>query len=294
MTDVLTGEDLTVEDVVRSPATGPGSRVSDERAEARARSAPGGGARAGARHAGVRDEHRAGLAVAPPRRALDDLEQFSFATVADQTASYGQPLRTDIVRAMMVARANGMAKAGVGVRREVVVQLVEALNAGVHPVVRRLGSVGQGDLSEMADIGKVMIGRGYAEVGDRVLPGDQALAAAGLEPISPAPKEALALVSANGVTLGHGSLVLVDAADLTDSFQIAAALSLEGFAGNLSPIHPASARMRPHAGQIEAARAPARAAGGQPAVASPARRATCRTRSPFAASRRRTARSTTS
>ena len=127
---------------------------------------------------------------------------------------------------MMVARANGMAKAGVGVRREVVVQLVEALNAGVHPVVRRLGSVGQGDLSEMADIGKVMIGRGYAEVGDRVLPGDQALAAVGLEPISPAPKEALALVSANGVTLGHGSLVLVDAADLTESFQIAAALSL--------------------------------------------------------------------
>ena len=153
---------------------------------------------------------------------------------------------------MMVARANGMAKAGVGVRREVVVQLVEALNAGVHPVVRRLGSVGQGDLSEMADIGKVMIGRGLAEVGDRVLPGDEALAAVGLEPISPAPKEALALVSANGVTLGHGSLVLVDAADLTDSFQIAAALSLEGFAGNLSPIHPAAARMRPHAGEIKA------------------------------------------
>ena len=85
-----------------------------------------------------------------------------------------------------------------------------------------------------------------------MLPGDQALAAVGLEPISPAPKEALALVSANGVTLGHGSLVLVDAADLTDSFQIAAALSLEGFAGNLSPIHPAAARMRPHAGEIKA------------------------------------------
>ena len=184
--------------------------------------------------------------------ALDDLEQFSFATVADQTASYGQPLHRDIVRAMMVSRANGMAKAGVGVRREVVVQLVEALNAGVHPVVRRLGSVGQGDLSQMADIGKVMIARGFAEVGDPVLPRDQALAAVGLEPISPAPKEALALVSANGVTLGHGSLVLVDAADLTESFQIAAALSLEGFAGNLSPIHPAAARMRPHAGEIKA------------------------------------------
>jgi histidine ammonia-lyase len=183
---------------------------------------------------------------------LEELERFSFATVADQTGSYGERLERDIVRAMMVARANGMAKAGVGVRRELVLQLVGALNRGLHPVVRRVGSVGQGDLSEMADIGKVMIGRGLAEVGGRVLPGASALAAVGLEPIEPAPKEALALVSANGMTLGHGSLVVVDAADLTESFQIAAALSLEGFAGNLSTIHPAAARMRPHAGEIKA------------------------------------------
>jgi histidine ammonia-lyase len=247
----LSGEGLQVEDVVAVARSGARVRVSDEALQ-RVHEARGVVERVLAKGTPVYGMNTGLGSLSRHHVALEELERFSFATVADQTASYGQPLATDIVRAMMVARANGMAKAGVGVRREVVVQLVEALNAGLHPVVRRLGSVGQGDLSEMADIGKVMIGRGYAEVRGQVLSGDRALAEVGLEPISPAPKEALALVSANGVTLGHGSLVLVDAADLTESFQIAAALSLEGFAGNLSPIHPAAARMRPHAGEIKA------------------------------------------
>jgi histidine ammonia-lyase len=247
----LTGASLTVEDVVAVARSRVPVRVSEEALQ-RVRQARTVVERVLARGTPVYGANTGLGSLSRHHVPLDELERFSFATVADQTASYGQPLATDIVRAMMVARANGMAKAGVGVRREVVLQLIEALNAGVHPVVRRLGSVGQGDLSEMADIGKVMIGRGFAEIDGQVLPGGEALVAAGLEPISPAPKEALALVSANGVTLGHGSLVLVDAADLTDSFQIAAALSLEGFAGNLSPIHPAAARMRPHAGEIKA------------------------------------------
>ena len=84
-----------------------------------------------------------------------------------------------------------MAKAGVGVRRELVELLVALLNAGVHPIVRMVGSVGQGDLSEMADIGKVLIGRGCAEYRGETLPGAEALRRAGIEPITLGPKEAL-------------------------------------------------------------------------------------------------------
>lgn len=186
------------------------------------------------------------------RIPVEDIGRFSFATVADQTASYGNPLPTDVVRAMMLSRVNGMAKAGGGVRRELIELLVAVLNAGVHPVVRQIGSVGQGDLSEMADIGKVLIGRGYAEVGGELLPGAQALRRAGREPIELAAREALALIASNGVTMGRGSLVLADIADLIESLQIAAALSFEAFAANLSIIHPAAARMRPHAGQLTA------------------------------------------
>ena len=183
----------------------------------------------------------------------EELGRFSFATVADQTSSYGRPLPTDVVRAMMLTRANSMAKAGVGVRRELILLLVEALNRGVHPVVREVGSVGQGDLSEMADIGKVLIGWGRAELEGRVVTGREALSAVGLEPIELAPKEALALISANGVTLGRGALVLSDVADLVDSLQMAAALSLEGFAANLSIIHPGAARLLPQIGLNTAA-----------------------------------------
>ncbi len=194
----------------------------------------------------------------------DELERFAIATVADQTASYGRPLPQDVVRAMMLTRANTMAKAGVGVRRELLLALVDLINAGVHPVVREFGSVGQADLYEMADIGKVLIGRGRAEYRGRVHAGADALALAGLEPMRLAPKEALALISANGLSVGRGALVLSDVAELFTSLQVAAALSLEGFGANLSILHPAVARARPHPGQVAASAELSRLLAGSP------------------------------
>ena len=71
------------------------------------------------------------------RIPVEEIGAFAFATVADQTVGmHGRPLPTDVVRAMMLTRANGMAKAGVGVRRELVELIVALLNAGVHPIVR--------------------------------------------------------------------------------------------------------------------------------------------------------------
>jgi histidine ammonia-lyase len=182
----------------------------------------------------------------------DELERFAIATVADQTASYGRQLPQDVVRAMMVTRANAMGAAGVGVRTELLQALVDLLNHGVHPIVREFGSVGESDLYEMADIGKVLIGRGRAEFRGQVHDGARALELAGLAPIRLAPKEALALISFNGITIGSGSLVLHDISELFANLQVAAALSLEGFRANLSILHPAVARARPHPGQLAA------------------------------------------
>ncbi len=182
-----------------------------------------------------------------------ELERFAVATVADQTASYGRRLPQDVVRSMMLSRANTMAKAGVGVREVLLLALVDLLNAGVHPVAREFGSVGESDLYEMADIGKVVIGRGRAEYRGREYDGARALAAAGLTPVRLAPKEALALISANGLSTGRGALVLHDVSELFANLQVAAALSLEGFGANLSILHPAVSRARPHPGQVAAA-----------------------------------------
>lgn len=179
----------------------------------------------------------------------DELARFATATVADQTASYGRELPQEVVRAMMLSRLNSMARAGVGVRTEVLYLLAAMLNAGVHPVVREFGSVGQSDIYEMADIGKVLIGRGRAEYRGTVHDGHRALLLAGLQPLELAPKEALALISHNGLTIGRGALVLHDMSELFGNLQVAAALSLEGFGANLSILHPEVSRARPHPGQ---------------------------------------------
>ncbi len=209
----LTGDTLTIDDVVAVARAGAPVRVST-RALRRVREAREVVERALASGRTVYGLNTGLGSFYRYRIAPEQLRRFSFATVADQACSYGRPLPTDVVRAMMVTRANSMAK---------------------------------------ADIGKVLIGLGQAEVGGRLLPGKEALAAAGLAPIELAAKEALALISANGLTLGRGSLVLNDAADLVDSLQLAAALSLEGFAANLSIVHPGMAQLQPQIGLNTAA-----------------------------------------
>ena len=103
----------------------------------------------------------------------------------------------------------------------------------------------------------------------------------------------MGLISANGVTVGRGSLVLIDAADLIESMQIAAALSFEAFAANLSVIHPAAARARPHSGLETAMSRLRELLDRQLAVAARAGRATCRIRCRSGACPRPTAPSTT-
>ncbi len=247
-TIVLSGDGLTV-DRVLAVARGRPRVVLDEAALVRVRAARNVVDQALAAGESVYGLNTGLGSLARHHIPLEEIGAFSFATVADQVASYGRPLATDVVRAMIVSRVNGMLKAGVGVTRELIELLVALLNQRVHPVVRMIGSVGQGDLSEMADIGKVAIGRGWAEYEGDTMRGEEALGRAGIVPIELGPKEAIGLISSNGVTMGRGSLVLVDAADLVESMQIAAALSFEAFAANLSVIHPAAARARPHSGQ---------------------------------------------
>ena len=104
------------------------------------------------------------------------------------------------------------------------------------------------DLSEMAQIAGVLIGVGEAEYRGQRLQAAEALKMADLSVVDLQAKEGLGLISANGLTLGLGTLVLTDARLLLRGFDIAAALALEGFAANLSIIHPAASRMKPHEG----------------------------------------------
>jgi histidine ammonia-lyase len=183
----------------------------------------------------------------------DVLQRYQRQMIVAHASGIGPPLDTEDVRAAMLARVSGAARGGAGLTPEAVHLLVAMLNAGVHPIVPRDGSVGAGDLMHMAAIAVVMIGRGEAELNGELLPGGVALAHAGLAPIVAQPKDGLALVSSNGMAIGAGALVAEEAQRLARLADLACALSLEATRGNPSPWDEAAAAAKAIPGQIAAA-----------------------------------------
>jgi histidine ammonia-lyase len=184
----------------------------------------------------------------------DALAEFSVLTVRGRATAVGPPLSAEIVRAAMVVRANGLATGGSGADPAVAEMLVAMLNAGIHPVLPRTGSIGASDLCLLAHLGLAMIGEGEVldAAGGRV-PAGPALAAAGLRPLALGPRDGLAICSASSVSAGAAALALTWASDLLASANIAAALSMEGFRSNLSPLDPRVAEARPAPGQVSCA-----------------------------------------
>ena len=148
-TVTLTGDDLSIEEVVRIARRGVRVEVS-RAALARVRRARAVVERVLERGDLVYGANTGVGSLSRHRIPFEGLEQFSVRLVSRHTTHQGAELGTEIVRAMMVTRANGMAKGGVGVRAELIQAFLDALNAGVHPIVRTGGSVGQADLAEMA------------------------------------------------------------------------------------------------------------------------------------------------
>lgn len=182
-----------------------------------------------------------------PDAQLRDLQE---TMVEGHAGAIGPPLPARLVRAAMAARINGLARGGSGVSLACVESYVAMLNAGVHPIVPSFGSVGASDLSQMASIAKVAIGRGEAELGGEVMPGAQALGRAGIAPIALEPKDGLALMSANSVSVGHAATVIAGAMEVLELADLAAVLSLEAMSGNTSPFDSAVAAAKGVEGQI--------------------------------------------
>ena len=147
----------------------------------------------------------------------------------------GPPLPTEVVRAALAVRLNGIARGGSGAGVAAAEILAAMLNAGVHPVVPETASVGAADIGQMAGMAQVAIGMGRAEYRGEVLPGGEALRRAGIAPLVLGGKDGLALISANGVSVGH------------------AALSMEATGANTSVLRPVVGQAKPIPGQVAAA-----------------------------------------
>jgi histidine ammonia-lyase len=182
-----------------------------------------------------------------------DIAAFQERILVGRAVSVGPRMPTEIVRAALLVRANGLARGGAGASLAVLAGLVALLNHRIHPQVPEFGSIGAADLTPMAHLALPLVGRGEVELDGTVMPAIAALQRAGLAPVALEPKDGLALVNSNAPSIGHAALLLADAAELVDGAALAAALSFEGFRANPSPLLAEVAAARPAPGQESAA-----------------------------------------
>jgi histidine ammonia-lyase len=166
----------------------------------------------------------------------------------------GEPYPDEVVRAAMLLRANALAKGCSGARTATVELLVECLNRGVLPYVPSRGSVGaSGDLAPLAHLALPLVGEGEATVEGERLPGADALARVGLDPVQLEAKEGLSLVNGTQFMAAIGALGLVRARRLAAAADIACALSVEALQGSRTSFLAKIHELRGLRGQVDSA-----------------------------------------
>jgi histidine ammonia-lyase len=174
--------------------------------------------------------------------------------IRSHSAGVGEPLSQEETRAMMLLRANSLAKGFSGVRPEVIDLICAMLNKGVHPVVPSQGSVGaSGDLAPLAHLALAMIGEGqvWAESGN--VTSAEALQRAQIRPLVPEAKEAISLINGTQAMLAVGTLSLLAAERLAATADVLGAMSLDALHGTDVAFDARIHDARPHAGQMEVA-----------------------------------------
>lgn len=187
----------------------------------------------------------------PPEK----LAELQINLVRSHAGGVGNPLSEAEARAMLLLRANVLAKGFSGVRPALLELLVALLNAGVHPVIPEKGSVGaSGDLAPLAHLALVVIGEGEAFYRGERMAGGEALKRAGLAPLELAAKEGLALLNGTQAMTAVGVLAVMRAQRVAQLADAAGAMSLEALMGTPAAFDARIHRARPHAGQMVAAR----------------------------------------
>ncbi len=175
--------------------------------------------------------------------------------VRSHSAGVGRPLDRASVRAIMLLRANALARGNSGCRPEVITAILDLLNAGIHPVVPDAGSVGaSGDLAPLAHVALSLMGEGEVEYRGRIVETDAAFRDAGLAGLDLREKEGLALINGTQATTGLGVLALLAAERALESAEVAGAMSLDGLRGTPEAFRPEVQEARPHPGQGRSAR----------------------------------------
>ncbi len=253
-TAVLTGDDLTVEDVWAVAVEGATVELADS---ARTRMTAARDLVERAAHG--TSEHTYGINTGFGRFVSQTIpeeltEELQVRLLRSHACGVGEPYPAEVVRAAMLLRANTLAKGYSGARPEVAGLLVECVSRGVLPHVPSRGSVGaSGDLAPLAHLALPLIGEGQAWIEGELLPGAEALRRVGLAPIRLLAKEGLSLVNGTQFMAAMAALGLLRAERAARAADIACAISLEALQGSRTSFLPQIQALRPLPGQAAAA-----------------------------------------
>jgi histidine ammonia-lyase len=193
--------------------------------------------------------------LASVRISTEQVRQLQVNLVRSHASGVGAPLSEVETRAMMLLRANALAKGLSGIRPQVVETLCAMLNAKVHPVIPSQGSVGaSGDLAPLAHLAQVVIGEGRAIFREETLAGGEAMKRAGITPVALEAKEGLSLLNGTQGMLALLSLALHEADNLVDTADVAASLSLDALRGSPGAFDSRIMHARAYAGAATTAR----------------------------------------
>ena len=182
--------------------------------------------------------------------APEDISKVQKNLILSHCVATGEPYAAEVVRAMMLLRANALCIGFSGIRAEVVETLVEMINRGVHPVIPQKGSLGaSGDLAPLAHMVLPLIGYGKAEYQGKIENGAQAMEKAGIVPVELEAKEGLALINGTQAMTAVGTLAYYDALCAARMADIACGLTMEALLALTNAFDPRVQAVRPHAGQ---------------------------------------------
>jgi histidine ammonia-lyase len=193
--------------------------------------------------------------LADVRIPHEQVRELQINLVRSHAAGLGAPLPEPETRAMMLLRANSLAKGHSGVRPILIDTLCEMLNRGVHPVVPSQGSVGaSGDLAPLAHLALALIGEGEVVLEGKRMSSAEGLKKSGTKPLTLEAKEAISLINGTQAMLAIGALALLAAETLADSADVIAALSLDALKGSIVAFDERIQNVRPHIGQLTVAK----------------------------------------
>jgi histidine ammonia-lyase len=188
------------------------------------------------------------------RISKKNIEKLQENLLLSHAISVGPVFSEEEVRAIMLLRANVLAKGFSGVRFEVVQTLVQMLNKGLHPMIPEKGSVGaSGDLAPLAFMALPLIGKGWVFYQDRLMEAKKALKKSGIAPLKLAAKEGLALINGTCMMTAIGLLSLLKAERLADLADMAGAMSLEAALATPAAFDSNVQKVRKHTGQRKSA-----------------------------------------